>query len=382
MRVLYVDVPFENEPGGDKNRSRFLWEKLTGQFEVEFVVLTSRGSSFAPSSIKPLASYSPRKANRLQPSAIPTFEEGDLVHFADLVARGRYDAIVARFCTAYHLLAAAEERCPEVAIVVDVDMLESRLVGLSWEANPTFQGRWFFIQRCKLLFFERNLFRRPWTFLFTNDSERKIAEESVPARARRGRFLLVPNPLTGERVEGDPGPTVLFFGSLDSAANIDGTKFLLEEVFPLISAELESQSVHLVIAGKNPYPELVALADQLAPRVELKADVDSMAAEIARASLVLLPLRIASGTRTRILEAALQQRPVVTTPLGVEGLELADGVLVGETALDLAAHVIHLLRNEERRKQLGTALWESAKSRYSGATVGAQLLQAVSTSVR
>lgn len=377
MRVLYVDVPFENEAGGDKNRSRFLWEKLNEQFEVDFVVMTSRGVDFTPATIKPLATYSPRKANRLQPSAIPMFAESDLIHFAELVHRGGYDAIVARFCTAYHLLSAAHERCPDVGIVVDVDMLESRLVSLSWQANPTFQGRWFFIQKHKLEYFERKLFRKPWTFLFTNGTERQMAEASVPKSDRFGNFVLVPNPLTGARADETPGRTVLFFGSLDSAANIDGTKFLLEEVYPLIAEELEIQDAELVIAGKNPYPDLMASAEKLAPRVKLKADVESMASEIARASLVLLPLRIASGTRTRILEAALQQRPVVTTPIGVEGLELEGGVLIGETALDLAAHVIHLLRNAEKREELGGLLWESAKGRYLGATVGAQLLRAV-----
>lgn len=384
MRALYVDVPFENESGGDKNRSRFLWEKLTGGMTVDFVVLTTRSADHAPSSIVPVAVYSPQKAGPLQPSGIPNFSDGDRAHFADLVARGEYDVIIARFCTAYHLLAAAQARCPHVAVVVDVDMLESRLVRLSWEANPSFQRRWFFIERHKLQFFERQLFRKPWTFLFTNDKERQMAEDAVSATERSGTFVLVPNPMTGERAEAEvtPRKVVLFFGSLDSAANIDGTKFLLEEVFPLISPELESQNAELLIVGKNPYPALSAAAEKLRPRVRVKAGVPSMAAEIAKAAMVLLPLRIASGTRTRILEAALQRRPVVTTSIGVEGLELSDGVLVGDTAPALAAHVHHLLRNPERREQLGEALWQSARERYSGVTVGGQLLNAVLDATR
>lgn len=42
-RVLYLDTPFENEPGGDKNRSRFLWQALRSAGVADFALLEPPG---------------------------------------------------------------------------------------------------------------------------------------------------------------------------------------------------------------------------------------------------------------------------------------------------------------------------------------------------
>ena len=66
-RILYLDVPFENESGGDKNRSRFLFHALRENFEVDLLLIGSEGASAKPAWTGCLPMVALAAALRLQP---------------------------------------------------------------------------------------------------------------------------------------------------------------------------------------------------------------------------------------------------------------------------------------------------------------------------
>jgi len=109
-------------------------------------------------------------------------------------------------------------------------------------------------------------------------------------------------------------------------------------------------------------------------RVTLVGPVDSIEHAIAESQFVLLPLRIASGTRTRILEAAAVGRAVVTTTIGAEGLDLGDTVLIGDTAQDLAAHTRRLLADQAAADEAGARLRQRSTALYAEGNVAADLV--------
>jgi hypothetical protein len=39
-RIRYIDTPFASQSGGDKNRSRFLWELLSSRYEADLLLLS------------------------------------------------------------------------------------------------------------------------------------------------------------------------------------------------------------------------------------------------------------------------------------------------------------------------------------------------------
>jgi glycosyltransferase involved in cell wall biosynthesis len=82
--------------------------------------------------------------------------------------------------------------------------------------------------------------------------------------------------------------------------------------------------------------------------------VEDALAEIARAAVVVAPLRSGSGTRIKILEAWRAARPVVATKLAAEGLHAVDGenVIFVETAGEFAAAIDRLLRDSELRRTI------------------------------
>ena len=381
-RILYLDVPFENESGGDKNRSRFLFQSLRENFEVDVVLLERENSSPRPAwtDFKPLAMFAPLPAPFPRPSAAPAFAAADREKFVSLLREGKYDAVFCRFTTGWELLRLVEQAAPKTAVIVDEDMLSSRLVALSWAANPSFKRRWFLVEKWKLQHFEKKLFSEPWQFLFTNSTELAEVRNRIAPSPAAGEFVLVPNtmPRSAQITDAKRQPVVLFFGSMDSAANTDGFTFLVDGVLPQLDSELKQRGVEIHVVGKNPPAHFrERLARSGGDLVKIIGGVDSIERAITESLFVLLPLRIASGTRTRILEAASQHRAVVTTRIGAEGLDVADTTLIGDNAAELAAHAKRLLADPAEADALGAKLGECCVSLYAPDKVAADLVDAV-----
>ena len=283
-RILYLDVPFENESGGDKNRSRFLFQALLENFEVDLLLIGRAEATAKPAwtNFKPLALFAPQSAPFPRPASTPSFAPADRERFISLLGEKKYDVIFCRFTVGWELLELVRLVAPETAVVVDVDMVSSRLVALTWAANPSFKQRWFLFEKWKLQRFEHRLFREPWLFLFTNSTELADVRDGIAPRPAPGEFSLLPNIMP--RVAGlavERQPVILFFGSLDSSANVDGFHFLVDGVLPQIEADLKRHHVKIHIAGKNPP---AAFAERLraldTDRVKLVGPVDSIAITI------------------------------------------------------------------------------------------------------
>jgi glycosyltransferase involved in cell wall biosynthesis len=380
QRVLYLDVPFENESGGDKNRSRFLWQTLRTRYQADLVLLGREGAGPRPmwTHFKPRAVLAPQPSRFPRPASTPAFLPSDHALFSELLRDGKYDLILSRFCTGWELCQRAGQTAPDTRVVVDVDMLSSRLVALAWRAQPTLSRRWFLFEKWKLQRFEKRLFREPWLFLFTNGTELAQVRDQIAPHPASGEFTLVPNtmPQATELQDVQRKPVILFFGSMDSAANADAFAFLLDEVIPEIKSHLRQHGVEVHIVGKNPPAQFHdRLMRSGMPSVKIIGGVESIERAIAESLFVLLPLRVASGTRTRILEAAAQRRAVITTSIGAEGLDLGDTLLIGEKAGDLAAHTQRLLEHPEQADVLGRRLQEQAFSLYTADRVASDLVQ-------
>jgi glycosyltransferase involved in cell wall biosynthesis len=79
-----------------------------------------------------------------------------------------------------------------------------------------------------------------------------------------------------------------------------------------------------LVVGRSPAPELKRLCESI-NGIELYANVSDIRSYYKKCKAVIVPLLIGGGTRIKILEAALANRPVLSTPLGAEGLNLVDG---------------------------------------------------------
>jgi glycosyltransferase involved in cell wall biosynthesis len=140
----------------------------------------------------------------------------------------------------------------------------------------------------------------------------------------------------------------------------------------------EHPGVVLRLVGAEPGDDVRALAG---PRVEVTGFVADLEAVLDGARVAVAPVRHGAGLKIKSVEAMARGLPVVTTPLGAEGLD--DGALVGEDAETFAAHVSALLSDDElwrRRSERGLAVVDAQFNRRAAQEVLRRLLAAAQPS--
>jgi glycosyltransferase involved in cell wall biosynthesis len=170
------------------------------------------------------------------------------------------------------------------------------------------------------------------------------------------RFHVVPNGVDLQAIAfqlDDREPdTVLFVGGMSWRPNIEAAQVLVRDVMPAVWAQRPNTKVWLV--GKDPAFEVIGLAGAL---VTVTGEVESVLPYLRRASVTVVPLQSAGGTRLKILEAMAAGVPVVTTSVGAEGLDLRHGedAVIAESAAGLSAATVHLLSDPQAARTLATA---------------------------
>ncbi len=146
---------------------------------------------------------------------------------------------------------------------------------------------------------------------------------------------------------------IVFSGNMEYHPNRAAIRFFRREVWPLLRERWPALIWRLV--GKN--ADAVRALTAGDPRIEVTGPVDDAIAELARARVAVVPLLAGSGTRLKILEAWAAGVPVVSTPIGAEGLSATDGenILLAERPADFARSVSRLLECNTLRQIIGLA---------------------------
>ncbi len=161
-------------------------------------------------------------------------------------------------------------------------------------------------------------------------------------------------------------PVIVFQGTLRYPPNADAARYLVQEIGPRLRTLVPGARIRLV--GVAP-PTLVGLDDP--PAVTLTGQVPDIAGELAVADVVVIPLRYASGTRIKILEAFAHRIPVVSTTVGAEGLEVRSGfhLLVADDPEGIARACARLLEDSSLRRTIVDQAHRLFLDRYESSRV-------------
>ena len=201
--------------------------------------------------------------------------------------------------------------------------------------------------------YQRAVWRRFDLVQALTERDARTMQRLVPEMSSRIRVnpfaVEIPPPTDPAQEEDD---TIVFTGGFLHAPNVDAARWLVLEIMPLLRAM--HPGVRLRVAGADPRGALRGLA---ADDVEIVGWVPSLAAELARAAVVVAPLRLGGGQRMKVFEALAAGKAVVTTARGAEGLLVDDResapLTFAESADTFAAATAELLRDRERRRALG-----------------------------
>ncbi len=156
---------------------------------------------------------------------------------------------------------------------------------------------------------------------------------------------------------------IVFVGNLQWRPNLDGARQLLDHVFPQVAAQ--EPTARLAIVGRCPPPWLRQRCAEV-PGAELHADVPDVRPFLHGSGVMAVPLRFASGSRLKILEALACGLPVVSSSVGAEGLQLTPGqhYTRADSADEMAAALVDAIRRPETARSVAAAGRQIVEDRY------------------
>lgn len=166
---------------------------------------------------------------------------------------------------------------------------------------------------------------------------------------------------------------IVTLGTLHYPPNADGIRWFAREVYPIIQRRLPK--AHLTIIGKNPPQDFLELAVQQPESITVTGYVPDLDPYMEAAAVMVVPVRAGGGMRVRILEAFARGMPVVTTTVGLEGIDAQPGVevLVEDSPETFASAVMGLLSNPEWQAELALRGRQLAERKYDWKAVLGQL---------
>ena len=234
-------------------------------------------------------------------------------------------------------------------VFVDTHNIDSQLMGRYATALPVSPRRLFALRTAQQLHrWEEVVFREANGAWVCSDDEKRMLSASgfqnstVAANGIQAASL--------EQIRRAPiAGRILFFGRLDYFPNADAVERLRNGIMPRVRLQLPHATLRIVGPGK--------IAEAWKTHVdgtEIVGAVDDVRTELAAADICVVPLRVGSGTRLKVLEALGAGIPVVATALAVEGLGLVPGkhYVAAESDEELASAAAALLPDSARKASL------------------------------
>jgi polysaccharide biosynthesis protein PslH len=173
------------------------------------------------------------------------------------------------------------------------------------------------------------------------------------------------------------GPFILFTGAFHYLPNSNAANFLIRELFPRVVETYPD--ARLLLVGANPTAEMLAAAER-DQRIVVTGRVSDTIPFLQHCSMMLAPLFEGGGTRFKIVEAFAAGLPVISSPIGAEGLGATAGeqFLIAETPGEFMNAIGVLRRDDDKRRAMvGSAsdFVERFSWRVAGQSVAAALSQ-------
>jgi polysaccharide biosynthesis protein PslH len=155
---------------------------------------------------------------------------------------------------------------------------------------------------------------------------------------------------------------LFFLGSLDWLPNINGLKWFLKNVWPVVSASVPDALFH--IAGRNPSERLERSCR--GHNIIFHGEVESSSAFMLDKQVMVVPLFAGSGLRMKIIEGMSLGKSIVATPVAAEGIEYSDGkdIFISSDEKSFADNIIHLLGNPSMLMDTSLHAMENVTKNY------------------
>ncbi len=226
----------------------------------------------------------------------------------------------------------------------------------------------------KIKYWEARFWKKAARVIAVSERDAKIMEKRVKGL----KIEVVPNGVGEDLMENIPlhfSKDVLFSGNFAWLQNIEAARVLAKQVFPKILEKIPE--ARLVICGQN-VDKIAGLEGENVILKDLKVeDIEGVKRAYQKSGVLVAPLYGPGGTRLKILGAMAAKVPVITTKIGISGIEAEDGesVLIGESTQELADLTVKLLTDLNLYKKIALNARKLVEERYSYQAITEKLNQ-------
>ncbi len=271
----------------------------------------------------------------------------------ELIATENYDSIVSDF----------PAPAPNFTRLQDCVLFQHNVETMIWQrhaaqARNPLEKAYMRLQASRMAVFERDVCRSVRHII-------AVSEEDASTMQRMFGVTNISTIPTGVDVDRFTPPSgsqsftadLVFLGSMDWLPNIDGMRWFVDAVLPLIRRSRPKCS--LAVVGRNPSREIKAFAAK-DPLIHVTGTVPDVRPWLWGSHVSIVPLRIGGGTRIKIYESMAARVPVVSTAIGAEGLDVHHPVdiRIADQPEEFAAACLELLDDPESRTAQARAAWE------------------------
>jgi glycosyltransferase involved in cell wall biosynthesis len=300
----------------------------------------------------------PDMAHRLES---PAFDAA----LTEILASEQFDIVQVEGIELAQSMAIVRQISPDSRLVFDEHNAETELQRRAFLTDLRQPKRWpaaaySWIQTGRLRRFER------WA-CETADAVTVVSEADAAHIGRLGvetPVTVIPNCLDVEEYrlhKEEPGIKydLVFSGKMDYRPNIDAMLWFADEIWPKIKAQRPQTT--WAIVGQKPHARLERLKGLAG--VTVTGWVEAVQPYLAGAAVYVMPFRMGSGTRLKLIEAMASGKAIVSTTIGAEGFPVAHDkeLLLADDAAEFAESVLALLVSDERREKLGKEAAEFAE---------------------
>ena len=161
---------------------------------------------------------------------------------------------------------------------------------------------------------------------------------------------VVPNCINDEGYSGSSpvrlqSPNIGFLGSMAYPPNIEACIYLTDKIFPLIKNRLPD--VNLYIIGRYPGPELLSHCND--SQIHVTGEVDNIWDYIRAVDVFVFPMLSGAGLQNKVIEAMFAGKPVVTSPIGNEGIDAVHSkhLYIAKNEKEYAQYIVESFDNRK-----------------------------------
>ena len=252
-------------------------------------------------------------------------------------------------------------------LILDEHNIEYELLYRMCKTEKSVDRRVYgWVEYLKLKREEQQFWSRADGCVMTSERETFIVRKIMPGKS----ITTAPNGVDTDFYLPTDTPTdpnsIVFTGLMRYRPNIDAALYFAEEIFPLILAK-RPETVFSVV-GMGPPDTVERLVSE---NIIVTGAVPDIRPYVDKAAVCVIPLRMGSGTRLKVLEALSMGKAMVSTSVGCEGIDVKtnEHLFIEDDPTQFANAVITLLEDAELRNRLGAAGRKLAVEKYGWESV-------------